>query len=143
VSADIQFGFVARGEPLSAIGAAVPRAKVALLLARRRDRLMGSDLLHAACSRDTLILLGPPDALPWAPGIVYLGRDPGAPRLLLPTAAEPTVPVQLLERALFARFPDARSPAALLLSPIRLVEAHAPERLDLDALERWVCGDNP
>jgi MoxR-vWA-beta-propeller ternary system domain bpX5 len=34
-----------------------------------------------------LVLLG--DELPWVDGAVYLGRDPDAPRLLLPTHSAP------------------------------------------------------
>jgi hypothetical protein len=119
---------------------AVPRGRVRSLAERwRRD---GADLepLRAVACSTTLLLFGEMDALPWADGVTYLGRHPDAPRLLLPTAARPEVPLALVERALFARFPGARAPAALLLDPLRLVEASSPGRFDLTALEGWAAG---
>jgi hypothetical protein len=60
---------------------------------------------------DVLLVVG--DELPWADGVVYLGRDPDAPKLLLPTTLMPEVPVDLFERALLHKFADAAAPLAV------------------------------
>jgi hypothetical protein len=88
------------------------------------------------------LIFGDAEALPWVDGAVYLGRHPEAPRLLVPTARVPDVPYGLLERALFARRPEALEPSALLLDPMRLVDASAPRPFDVASLERWL-GDGP
>jgi hypothetical protein len=54
---------------------------------------------------EMVLLIG--DDLPWADGVVYLGRDPAAPKLLLPTTLRPDVPLDLFERALLKKFEDA------------------------------------
>ena len=40
-----------------------------------------------------VVVLGATEALPWVDGVNYLGRDPDAPRLLLPTMLRPAVAV--------------------------------------------------
>jgi hypothetical protein len=87
-----------------------------------------------------LLIFGEADALPWVDGAVYLGRHAQAPRLLVPTALVPDVPYRLLERALFARRPEAREPSAVLLDPLRLVDASSPRAFDVASLERWLAG---
>jgi hypothetical protein len=62
-----------------------------------------------------LLLVGEPEDLPWADGVVYLGRDEAAPSLFVPSLLEPTFPIALLERALLARF--ARLAAPLAIAP--------------------------
>lgn len=63
-------------------------------------------------------------ALPWVDGVVYLGRDAAAPRLLLPTALCPSVAVELFEPAMLrhlerGRGADKRAP----LPPFAVVPA--------------------
>lgn len=63
-------------------------------------------------------------ALPWVDGVVYLGRDAAAPRLLLPTALRPSVAVELFEPAMLrhlerGRGADKRPP----LPPFAVVPA--------------------
>jgi len=89
------------------------------------------------------MLFGDSAALPWVDGAVYLGRDPEAPRLLVPATLTPDVPIALLERAVLRAKPHARTPAALLLDPLRLVGAAAPAPLELAALERWLAAGSP
>ena len=64
-----------------------------------------------------LLVLGREEDLPWIDGIVYLGKDPGAPSLLLPTTLEPDVPPALLERAILARARGMEAPIAVLVDP--------------------------
>ncbi|HKV06746.1 MAG TPA: hypothetical protein VJ725_01325, partial [Thermoanaerobaculia bacterium] len=76
--------------------------------------------LEGVAGEDLLVLLGPAADLPWADGTVYLGRDPEAPSLLLPTTREPSVPLPLLEQALIARarrVPGVAPPLAVFPDP--------------------------
>jgi hypothetical protein len=97
--------------------------------------------LRALASRSVLLLFSDtgPETLPWVDGAVYLGHDPEAPRLLVPTSVAPDLPYGMVERALFARVPTARAPAALLLDPLRLVDAVSPRAFDAKGLARWLA----
>jgi hypothetical protein len=91
-------------------------------LAKSDDELRA---LNGVVGAELVVLLGPEEALPWVDGAGYLGLDPLAPALLLPTTLEPSVPADLFERALLAAhwaselgrplavLPDAGSIAAL------------------------------
>jgi hypothetical protein len=70
-----------------------------------------------------LLVMGREADLPWIDGIVYLGKDPGAPSLLLPSALEPDVPPPLLERAILAHAPGIAAPIAVLVDPPALAGA--------------------
>jgi hypothetical protein len=135
--------WIARDVPLPPVAVAVPRA-VARLLATRWRTAAGAavESLRAAATPSALLLFGDVEALPWADGVLYLGRDPEAPRLLVPTALAPDVPIGLFERALFTRWPATRAPAALLLEPMRLADAASPGPLDLASLRAWLGGDS-
>ena len=110
-----------RPDPLAPVGVAA-RGRAARALA---ERLLARDdealaRLHGVAGEDLLLVLGEAPELPWADGATYLGRDPLAPSLLLPTTHEPSVPLPLLERALVARalrVPNAPPPLAVLLDP--------------------------
>jgi MoxR-vWA-beta-propeller ternary system protein len=96
-----------RDHPLSAV-AVTARGKAALALARR---LLDLDVESLACLRGVagegfIMVIGEEESLPWVDGVIYLGRDPRAPSLLVPTTLEPSVPPALLERALAGRFPN-------------------------------------
>ncbi|HKV12615.1 MAG TPA: hypothetical protein VJ725_31005, partial [Thermoanaerobaculia bacterium] len=93
-----------RARPLPPVGA-VARGRAARLLGERLLARSDEDLarLEGVAGEDLLIVLGPAAELPWTDGAVYVGRDPEAPSLLLPTTREPSVPLPLLEQALIAR----------------------------------------
>lgn len=97
--------------------------------------------LSGVATDDALFLLGAADALPWVDGAIYLGRDPAAPRLLLPTQLCPDVPVDVLERALVQharRGQLLEGPFAILTAPAMLVSVHDAGPIDREALERWL-----
>jgi hypothetical protein len=135
----VRVAFVPREQPLTPAAAAAV-GPVARRLAERllaaADSQLGS--LRAVASRDVLLLVGEAESLPWVDGIAYLGYDPGAPRLLLPTALQPDVPADLFERALFRRLADAPGPLAVLSSPRLLVQAASARRLERRLLEQWL-----
>jgi hypothetical protein len=133
--------FVPCERPLPPVAMALSRGRVPALLARWHRDPSGLERLQGLGARSSLLIFGEAEALPWVDGAVYLGRHPEAPRLLVPTALVPDVPYRLLERALFARRPDAGEPSAVLLDPLRLVDAASPGAFDVASLERWLAGD--
>lgn len=74
--------------------------------------------LHLDPEDDALVLVlmpgAPAAALPWADGATFLGVDPAAPALLLPTHQRPDLPLPLLAAAVLARAPAGGAPWALL-----------------------------
>lgn len=94
--------------------AASGEARVALLrrLLERED-LAG---LHGADGDGWIVVTGPEDLLPWADGVIYLGRDLGAQELYLPTTLAPNVPAALFSAAISSRAlrHDAIGPYAVL-----------------------------
>lgn len=60
--------------------------------------------LRASCDSNVILLLGEQHNLPWLPESLYLGKDERAPHLWLPTHVEPSVPIDLLDKAIAAQF---------------------------------------
>jgi hypothetical protein len=116
-----------RARPLepTAVFAAGPAAAALLRrLGQRSEEALGALRGVAAAPGSALpfvLVLGEAALLPWADGVLYLGRDPAAPSLLLPTAASPLVPLALVERALLQRAPAQPPPLAVLPAPWGLV----------------------
>jgi hypothetical protein len=93
-----------RLRPLKPVGV-FARGPAARALA---ERLLARDdaalaRLRGVAGDGLLALLGAGGDLPWTDGVSYLGRDPEAPLLLLPTTQEPAIHPRLLERALLER----------------------------------------
>lgn len=131
--------FVPRDPPLSPVAAAAsgPAAR------RLGERLAGMEdarlsALRGLAGPDLLLVLGESGSLPWVDDITYLGCDPAAPRLLVPTALRPAVPADLFERAILARAPGVPAPLAVLVSPRRIVKAAFARRIDRRLLEGWL-----
>lgn len=124
-------GWRERPEPLpprAALGLGAVAARLGARLERASDEELAR--LEGAAGAGALVVLGEASALPWVEGVIYLGRDPRAPGLLLPTALEPTVHPALLERAARRReAPDGAS-VALLPEPARQIVVAAPRRLE-------------
>lgn len=114
---------------------AVARALAARLLARPDDDLRHVEVLVADA---LLIALAPADALPWADGAVYLGSDPRAPALLMPTTLAPPVHPQLLERAL--RRLDGAHDGPLAVLPGRVLPLRGAAPPSRARLQAWVAG---
>jgi hypothetical protein len=131
-----------RAAPLEPVGMAVrgeaARALAERLLARG-DEALGR--LSGVAAPDLLVVLGEAADLPWVDGAVYLGRDAGAPSLLLPTNREPTAPLPLVERALLARARTAGTspPYAVLVSPPLLASAQAARSIVRPVLQAWLA----
>ena len=130
--------FVPRRLPLSPSAA----AGVGPVATRLGERLLDLDESHLARLRgvtgeDVLVILGEAESLPWVEEIAYLGVDPSAPRLLLPTAEAPDVPAALLEKALFSRVREQTGPLAVLSTRL-LVPVGAALTIQRASLERWL-----
>jgi len=121
------------------IGRGEAGVRLAVRLQRMDDaRLAG---LRGVAGPGLLLLVGPD--LPWADGVAYLGRDPDAPLLLLPTHLRPDVPVDLLQRALVDAHGGEGAPLAVLVDPPSVVGVLAARAVDRSALERWLEGEAP
>ncbi len=138
-AAAIPFGWRPRRRPLAAI-AAVARGASAVALGRRLLDEGEAVARFAAVGAPGWLLIAGSD-LPWVEGIEYLGTDPEAPSLYLPTLLEPTWPLDLLTAALLRRglaLPCAVLPAAPGEGPLLLAVA-AARPLDLDLLRAWLA----
>jgi hypothetical protein len=87
---------------------------------------------------DILVLVGPTDALPWAEGAAWLGRDRDAPGLLLPTTLAPDVPTALYARAVLSRAPAGTAPIAVLLEPPLFVPIGSARPLGAGSIHAWL-----
>jgi len=127
-----------RDAPLEA-RAVVASGAAAQALGRRLAELDDAALrsLAAVAGNDLIIVLGEAAALPWADGVVYLGRDESAPDLLLPTALAPTVPPAVLEAAI-RKVVQRASPVAVLPSPARLIPCGSARSIDRALLAAWL-----
>jgi hypothetical protein len=130
-----------RPEPLEPVAVAA-RGEAARAVARRLlarpDEALGK--VAGVAGDGVLVLIGEAAALPWADGVVYLGRDPAAPGLLLPTALTPSVPLSLLERALLERAGAGGAPLAVLPGFGRLVSLAAARPVARAPLVAWLRG---
>ena len=119
-----------RATPLAPAAAAargpVAKALVERLLARDDAALAK---LSGVSAEGIVIVIGAGDTLPWVDGIVYLGHDPSAPSLLLPTTLTPDVPAALFEHAVIAHRKVA-APVAVLADPHALVSVAGARPLD-------------
>jgi hypothetical protein len=127
VTAAIHVTWRTRAVPLSpqAVAAAGPVA------ARLVDRLLtftddALTRLRGVAGRDLLVLTGESADLPWLDGVEYLGRDPLAPGLYIPTTLEPAPVAALLERALRQRAPQLAPPLALMTCSSESHESDRP-----------------
>ncbi|MCE9580315.1 MAG: hypothetical protein K8W52_44770 [Deltaproteobacteria bacterium] len=129
--------WAARARPLPA-RAVVAIGGAARALGRRIAALDDDALaaLDAVVGAELLLVRGDAERLPWVDGVVYLGRDPDAPDLLVPTALEPSVPAAVLARAVRARIAEA--PVAVLASPHLLVPCAGARAIDRGLLAAWL-----
>jgi hypothetical protein len=112
-------------EPLAVLATGPCIAALLARLLQRDDAALAR--VSGVAGEDLVVIAGPAAELPWADGVSYLGRDPLAPSLLLPTLREPEVPAGLLQQALLRRL-DA--PVVLLpgLGACSLAEARPLDR---------------
>ncbi len=132
----IEVKWRARNVPLEPVAVAATgsaaRELAHRLLERSDDDLK---LLRGVSWKDGLAVEGAFNELPWADGALFLGRDARAPKLLLPCALEPDVPLDLWARA-FERGLEREMAAPIAVMPfveivVSLAEARSVERAKL------------
>lgn len=129
-------------EPPLAPCAVAAQGDVARHLARRLLELEPAALgrLSGVAGKTTLVLLGDEAHLPWVDGVLYLGRDPLAPALLLPTRIEPVVPgANLLERAVRRHFAKLSPPLAILPDTLTVIPCDRALQLSRSRIEKWLA----
>ena len=127
--------FVPRGEPLPP-AAVLAHGEAAVRLARRLVRRPAAELARwsGVAAPGLLLLLG--EALPWLDGVRYLGREPEAPALLVPTTLAPDVPAALVERRLIGE--GTRAPIVVCDEPAVIFSAAAARTVSAAGLRRWL-----
>ena len=124
-------------EPLAVAATGGAARTVASRLLERTDDELAR--LRGLSWANGLALEGPADALPWADGAAYFGRDPRAPKLLLPCALEPDAPLELWARALERALPRELAAPTLVLPDgqiaVSLAGARGVERVKV---EEWL-----
>ena len=125
-------------EPAAVIGT----GPVARTLAKRLLRMADADLtaLRGVAGDGLIVLMGEAAALPWVDGVVYLGRDADAPRLLLPTTLRPTMAADVFERAIARHAGGHASPWAILAAPPRVIPLADALPVERDHILRWLGG---
>lgn len=148
-TADVPVRWSPRLVPLSP-SAVVAKGQAAQALARRlleagvRTDTAPDNRLSGIMSGDILLVLGETKQLPWEDGVYYLGKDPSAPSLLLPTNLQPSVAPALLERAVSRSLSTDPSPIAVLpfWPPTTLVVSAALALpIDEERLRGWLRGE--
>jgi hypothetical protein len=128
--------------PAAVAGRGVSRCIIMERLRRRTPAELAA--LHIVVADDYFVVMGECGTLPWVSGSFYLGRDPDAPTLLLPTALEPTLPVNLLEEVIHTRFPMHLGQTAVFPHPLHLMPLANARLLTDDAVFAWLWnGRNP
>jgi hypothetical protein len=145
----VQVTWRARFPPI-APSLAVARGACARALARHLGAWPDERLARLAggAGGELLVVAAPERELPWVDGIIFLGVDPAAPRLRLPTALEPSLPSDLLERLLLppgGRGAPAQAPLAVLpeanAAGLATIAVGALRPLDRDRLRRFADGE--
>lgn len=131
--------WIPRDVPLVPV-AVVGRGPVARLLLDRLRALPDERLarLEGGSAESLAIVMGAADDLPWVDGVTYLGRDPAAADLVVPTTKAATAPAPLVEAALRRQAESAggpfAGPFAVLLDPLTIVPLASLRRIDRAAL---------
>lgn len=105
------------------------------LLARDDENLAK---LSGIAGDNILLIFGEAEALPWADGALYLGREAEASSLFLPTTLAPDAPVLLLERAWRARFAQLSLPLAVVPQWNLILPCGAAQSIARRELEKFV-----
>jgi len=131
----VNFTWQTRDEPLKPVAVAAfgPAARALIASVDKRTELHA---LRGLAGDDLVLLLGEEEQLPWADGAIYLGRDPEAPSLLLPTLLRPSLPLSLVERAMLRR---GSGPFAVIPTRKELIPIDGARPVTHEHLARWTA----
>lgn len=90
--------------------------------------------LRGCTSGDQLVLLGPPEQLGWVEGAVYLGLEPGAPLLYVPTLWAPSLPAEWICSRLARLVPP---PWLMLPTPLQVLSLAGLSAVEPPSLARF------
>jgi len=129
--------WVARQQPLVPKAVAA-RGGIARQLLQRVLQLPDERLarLQGTTQDDVVVLTGREEELPWVPGVYYLGADPDAPHLLVPTNLEPNQPLALIDAALYKQY--LRVPLAVLAEEAVILPLDVARVVNRGVVERWL-----
>jgi hypothetical protein len=135
----VDIAFVPRPDSLDPV-AVVGAGPAARALAQRLLWLPDAGLaaLRGVAGAGLIALIGDTEALPWVDGVVYLGRDADAPRLLMPTTLRPAVPPDIFERAIARHAGPAAGPWAVLSAPPRVLSLADALPVERACVLRWL-----
>ena len=140
---EFKTNWIARDTPLlpTAVAAHGPAS---LRLAHRLLQLSDESLsqLEGVAGRQLILIQGAGEQLPWADGVQYLGVDPAAPFLLLPTNYRPSLPEAFLQKALLKKA-ESSGRLAVLPSPLLLVPLHEARPIFRSVLAAWLGEAQP
>lgn len=127
-----------RDSPLTPMAVA-GQGEISLRLARRLLQLDDESLgqLEGVAGRQVIVVQGRSDLLPWVNGVQYLGIDSVAPSVLFPTNYQPSLPQELLARALRVKL-HAAGLIAMLRDPLLLVPMRDAKPVSRQTLTRWL-----
>jgi len=135
---EFKINWMARDTPLlpTAVAAHGPAS---LRLARRLLQLPDESLsqLEGVAGQNLILVQGTEQQLPWVDGVQYLGIDPAAPLLLLPTNYRPSLPEAFVQKALLKKA-GSNGRIAVLPSPLLLVPIHAARPVFRSVLAAWL-----
>jgi len=140
---EFKINWIARDTPLlpTAVAAYGPAS---LRLARRLLQLPDESLsqLEGVAGQQLILVQGAGEQLPWADGVQYLGVDPAAPFLLLPTNYRPSLPEAFVQKALLKKA-GSSGRIAVLPSPLLLVPLQAARPVFRSVLTAWMGKAQP
>jgi hypothetical protein len=132
----VRLAWIEREPPLAVAGV-VGLGPAARALGRRLLARGDAEAFRGLVREETLVLLGRDP--PWAEGVVYLGREPLAPGLYLPTRLRTVEDPSLVGERLLLE--GVHGAAALLPEQGIVLALAEARRLDPDQLRDWVDHD--
>jgi hypothetical protein len=115
------------------------QGEISLQLARRLLHLDDESLsqLEGVAGKRLIVVQGAADRLPWVDGVQYLGIDSGVPCVLLPTNYQPSLPREILARALAAKSNETGL-IAVLPEPLLLIPMKSARPVSRQILASWL-----
>lgn len=107
--------------PQGAVGIGADATRALLDAVERLDESVRESFMLTA-NADVAVVTGAVAQLPWFEGVAYIAPCEPAPSLWLITTERPDIPLDLLQRQIARRYPQA--PLLLLREPARIVPMH-------------------
>jgi hypothetical protein len=132
----IEVVWTLRDQPLPAaavLGIGTVASTLARVLSQRPELLAVAEVV---VGRELMCIRAPIELLPWVDGVIYLGREPAAPDLFVPTTLAPSVPAELLLAACIRA--GHAAPLCVLPQPRSIFSLARARLVDVPSLDRWL-----